>query len=114
MSTAGNNLEYFYTPPLDSQFEELRRVCIWFWETLYKEDVEYMNEKVDRLKNLKNEGANFISMVQMIHHNLRPIIAKQLSLKTRFEISKRLYGPASENEFDCFSVWKSDNIFGEL
>jgi len=109
MSVVGN-IEYFYTPPKDSQFEELRGVCIKFWE-LFNDEHEYSTDKINHLKTLTNQGASFISMVQMIHPLSRVLIANKLSLRTRFEISKRLYGPGSEDEYDCFSVWKTENIF---
>jgi hypothetical protein len=110
MSVAGKDIEYFYTPPKDSEFNELREVCIRFWK-LFNDDFGYSTEKIEYLENLTNEGSNFISMVQMIHPLSRYLISNHLSLKTKFEISKRLYGPGSEEEYDCFSVWKTENVF---
>jgi hypothetical protein len=112
------SIELFYTPPKDEYFEELRTLCIRFWEvfpelTMWNEkqermEKEYAQSKIDLIKNLKNEGANFISMVQMIHQNSRQVLAKHLSLETRNEISMRLYG-FENNEFDPFNIWNIDN-----
>ena len=100
-------VELFYTPPKDECFEELRKLCISFWRSF--NEVEYVEEKVNRIKDLINEGSNFVMMVQMIHPVAREIIAKALSLETRNEISMRLYGWETENEFDFFNIWNIDN-----
>lgn len=109
------SVELFYTPPKDEYFEELKSLCIRFWEvfpedTFYddkrlKLEREYANEKIERIQNLKNESCNFVSMVQMIHQNYRYILSNLLSLETRNEISMRLYGWKEENEFDPFNIW---------
>lgn len=112
MSTLGSDIKLFYTPPKDYIFEELKNTCIKFWSICFKtEGSNYVDEKLDIINNLKNEGSNFISMVQMIHPKMRFLIANMLSYETRYEISRRLYGSASEDEYDCFSVWKIDNFF---
>ena len=112
MSTLGSDIKLFYTPPKDSVFEELRNACIKFWTICFKQEgSDYVSEKVNIINGLKNEGSNFISMVQMIHPNSRILIAKQLSHETNYEISRRLYGGGSEDEYDCFSVWKIENHF---
>ena len=110
------SVELFYKPPKDAYFEELKSLCIRFWEvfpedTFYddkrlKLEREYANEKIERIQNLKNESCNFVSMVQTIHQNNRYILSNLLSLETRNAISMRLYGWEEENEFDCFNIWK--------
>ncbi len=101
------SVELFYKPPKDECFEELREICIRFWRSF--DEVEYVEEKINRINNLKNEGCNFVMMVQMIHPVSREVISKALSLDTRNEISMRLYGWETENEFDFFSIWNIDN-----
>ena len=100
-------VELFYTPPKDKYFEELRIHCIRFWRSF--DEVEYVDEKIGRIKDLENSGANFVSMIQMIHPVSREIIAKCLSLETRNEISMRLHGWETENEFDFFNIWNIKN-----
>lgn len=101
------SVELFYKPPKDECFEELREICIRFWRSF--DEVEYVEEKINRIKSLKNEGSDFVMMVQMIHPVSREIISKLLSLETRNEISMRLYGWETENEFDFFNIWNIDN-----
>jgi len=105
------SVELFYKPPKDECFEELRTICIRFWRTF--DEVEYVEEKINRVKNLKNKGCDFVTMVQMIHQNSREVLAKSLSLETRNEISMRLYGWEKENEFDPFNIWNIDNNLNE-
>lgn len=112
------SIELFYTQPKDEYFEELKSLCIRFWEVFptdnnydseqFRLEMEYSQEKIKQIKSLKNEGANFISMVQMIHQNSREVIAKCLSLETRNEISMRLYG-FEDSEFDPFNIWNIKN-----
>lgn len=112
------SIELFYTPPKDRCFEELRKICIRFWEVyddffLWSEHGqelmdEYKQSKINQIKDLKNEGANFAYMVQMIHENNRKVIAKCLSMETRNEISMRLYG-FDDNKFDPFNIWNVEN-----
>ena len=101
------SVKLFYTPPKNECFEELRTICIRFWRTF--DEVEYVEEKINRIKNFKNEGCDFVTMIQMIHPVSREVIAKALSLETRNEISMRLYGWEKENEFDFFNIWNIDN-----
>ena len=103
------SVKLFYTPPKDECFEELRTICIRFWRTF--DEVEYVEEKINRIKNLKNEGCNFVMMVQMIHAVSREVIAKALSLETRNEISMRLHGWEKENEFDFYFFFEDDMFF---
>ena len=104
------SVELFYTPPKDEYFEELKSICIRFWEVFPENRLEqdYVKSKIDQIKNLKNEGSNFVMMVQMIHQNSREILAKSLSLETRNEISMRIYG-FDDNEFDSFNIWNVKN-----
>ena len=114
-----NSVELFYTPPKDEYFEELKSLCIRFWEVyeefhLFSEEgqrlmKEYNQSKINQIKDLKNEGSNFVSMVQMVHQDARVILAKHLSLETRNEISMRLYGWEKENELDPFNIWNIQN-----
>ena len=113
------SVKLFYIPPKDECFEELKSLCIRFWNTftlphMWDErqeelEIEYVQSKINEIKDLKNEGSNFISMVQMIHQNSREVLAKSLSLETRNEISMRLYGWEKENEFDAFNIWNINN-----
>ena len=101
--------ELFYIPPSDTCFDELKEVCIRFWET-FDNQFSYVTEKIDSIKDLPNEGSNFVSMVQMIHPISRKLIANVLSLETRNEISMRLYGWDGEpDKYDFFNIWNPEN-----
>jgi hypothetical protein len=102
------SVKLFYTPPREESFNELREVCIRFWNT-FDDKFGYATEKIDRIKDLPNDGPNFVMMVQMIHPVAREVISKLLSLETRNEISMRLYGWEKEDEFDFFNIWNIDN-----
>ena len=102
------SVKLFYTPPREESFNELKEACIKFWNT-FDDEFGYATEKIDRIKDLPNDGPNFVMMVQMIHPVAREVISKLLSLETRNEISMRLYGWEKEDEFDFFNIWNIDN-----
>jgi len=114
-----NSIQLFYKPPKDEYFDELKRLCIRFWEVyeeypLFTEHAkklieDFRQSKINQIKDLRNEGTNFMSMILMIHPMTRKVIAKHLSLETRNEISMRLYGCEEENEFDPFNIWNIKN-----
>ena len=106
------SVELFYKPPKDECFEELKTICIRFWRTF--DEVEFVEEKINRIKDLKNEGCNFVMMVQMIHPVAREVVSKALSLETRNAISMRLYGWEKENSLDPFNIWNIDNNIEEI
>jgi hypothetical protein len=98
------NIDFFYKPPPDECFEELKSVCINFWKT-FDDTFGYATEKINTIKDLPNEGANFMAMVQMIHPISRQVIAKNLSIETRNYISVKFH-MGEDNEFDFFNVFK--------
>jgi hypothetical protein len=106
------SIELFYTPPSDECFEELRHVCILFYkhviDTSFESDFQYVDEKVKYLRSLENIDCNFSSMVRGIHQNYRYIISQALSLRTRNELSMRLYG-FNDDEYDPFNIWNPKN-----
>jgi hypothetical protein len=102
------SVKLFYTPPREESFNELKEACIKFWNT-FDDEFGYATEKIDRIKDLPNDGPNFVMMVQMIHPVAREVISKLLSLEARNEISMRMYGWEKENEFDFFNIWNIDN-----
>ena len=75
------SVKLFYTPPREESFNELREVCIRFWNT-FDDKFGYATEKIDRIKDLPNDGPNFVMMVQMIHPVAREVISKLLSLRS--------------------------------
>ena len=119
-----NIKELYYKPPKDKCFEELKQACIRFWSSfpefhLWDEkqeqlEREYIQSKIDEIKDLKNEGSNFVSMVQMIHPISREVIARLLSVETRHAVSIRLYGwedgwDEGSNLNDPFNILNVEN-----
>lgn len=113
------SVDLFYTPPKDEHFNELKSLCLRFWEVfpeidLWNEkqtqlEIEYAKSKIEHIQGLTNTGPNFVSMIQMIHPITRKVLAPHLSLETRNEISMRLYGWGKEDEHDPFNIWNIEN-----
>lgn len=59
-----NSIELYYTPPSDELFEEVKAAAIRIWET-YDNTYGYVDEKVNRIKDIPNVSDNFMYIVAM-------------------------------------------------
>lgn len=56
--------ELYYTPPSDEIFEEVKDVAIQIWSR-YDNEYGYVDEKINRIKDIPNVSDNFMYMVAM-------------------------------------------------
>ena len=56
--------ELYYTAPSDNSFKDMKKCCIKIWET-YDNTYGYVDEKVGKIKDMKNVGDNFMYMFAM-------------------------------------------------
>ena len=69
-----NKFDY-YTAPSDEIFNDIKENAIKIWDT-YDNTYGYRDEKVDRIKDLKNVSDNAWMMVAMFdYHNQAKLIA---------------------------------------
>ena len=94
----------YYTPPKDKSFDELRHICTRYWKC-FDDSHGYATNKIHHINNLKNIGGNFIEMVKMIHPVARIVIAEQLSIDCRNDISIRLESGGESELTDCFNIY---------
>ena len=98
------DIEYYYKKPKDEYFDELKSVCIKFWET-YDDQFGYATEKINRIKDLENSASNYMMMVKMFHQLNWEVLAELLSLEVRNDISIRLNAGVESVETDFFNIW---------
>lgn len=79
----------YYTPPTDERFNELKEKAIEVWTELDSHP-DYLEEKVGRIKDMKNIEDNFMYMVAMFDHINQAKLANKLSSEAREEVKIRM------------------------
>lgn len=85
----------YYTAPSDEYFEDLKKNCIALWSTMGDEP-SYAEEKINRIKEIKNIQDNFMYMFAMFDHQNQRKVAQKLHPKTIQAINERLVDGGSE------------------
>ena len=91
----------YYTPPKDEYFEEVKREAIKLWET-YDNEFGYVDEKVNRIKDIKNIEDNFMYIVAMFDIFNQAKLAVHLSKEACKEIHDRMVDGGNEEEYIRF------------
>lgn len=81
----------YYTPPTDNIFNELKEKAIELWSTMGDEP-SYSQEKIGRIKEIRNIRDNFMYVVAMFDINNQRKLAETLSEETRKEVRDRMIG----------------------
>ena len=89
MKKSMQEAKLYYTPPSDSQFNELKEKAIEIWSTMGDEP-SYAEEKIGRIKDIKNIQDNFMYMVAMFDINNQVKLAEKLSMETRMAVRDRM------------------------
>ena len=79
----------YYTAPIDEQFNELKEKAIKLWSGMGDEP-SYSQEKIGRIKDIKNVQDNFMHMVAMFDINNQRKLAENLSTETRKAVRERI------------------------
>ena len=91
----------YYTPPKQEYFEELKSKAIEIWKT-YDNTYGYSDDKVGRIKDIKNIEDNFMYMVAMFDYSNQQILANKLSDGARFAVKLRMIDGGQDPQFICF------------
>lgn len=79
----------YYTAPQDHCFEDLKKSAMQVWEEVAS-DPSYLEEKVDKIKNITNMGDNFMYIFAMFDTNNQRTCALFLKPETIEELRIRL------------------------
>jgi hypothetical protein len=93
--------ELYYTSPTDEVFNEVKEKCIAVWN-MFDNEFGYVDEKVNRIKDLPNTGSNLMSMVLMFHMNLQRELSKHLSDEANEALMLRLLDGGADVQFIPF------------
>lgn len=91
----------YYTPPIEGLFNELKEKAIEIWNT-YDNDYGYVDEKVNKIKDLKNIGDNFMYMVSMFDISNQSRLSSKLSPETRKAVSDRIKSGGLPDTYNMF------------
>lgn len=99
------NTKLYYTAPSDEIFEEVKKRAIEIWKERAKEetwDENYLKEKLDRIKDLKNIRDNMMYIIAMFHTLIQNYLISTVSLDAQLAILNRL----STNTTQIRSYWR--------
>lgn len=91
----------YYTAPPDNQFNELKEKAIEVWQD-YDNEYGYVDEKVGRIKDIKNISDNFMYMVAMFDTENQRKLADKLSPETRQAVRERMIDGGNPPEYIVF------------
>jgi hypothetical protein len=91
----------YYTPPKQTQFEELKSMASRIWGG-YDNTYGYVDEKINRIKDLKNIKDNFMYMVAMFDYKNQIKLAGMLSDKTRKAVADRIKDGGTPDNLNFF------------
>lgn len=93
----------YYTPPTDQQFNEVKEKSIKIWNT-YDNQFGYVDEKVNRIKDIKNIEDNFMYMIAMFDGDNQAKLAQLLTDETRKAVSDRMIDGGNPPEYNPFLI----------
>ncbi len=92
----------YYEAPPDNQFDELKSRAIEIWSKMGDEP-SYAQEKIGKIKDIKNVSDNFMYMVAMFDINNQRILSSQLTNETRKSVYERLKSGGLPNVYNVFN-----------
>lgn len=91
----------YYIKPTDKIFDEVKREAIKIWQT-YDNTYGYVDEKVNRIKDITNVEDNMMYMVAMFDMQNQSKLAHALSTKARKAIADRLKAGGQPDNYNPF------------
>lgn len=91
----------YYEPPTQKVFDEIKKASTGLWET-YDNEYGYVDEKVGRIKDLKNILDNAMTMVAMFDCSNQVRLAQKLSIEARKAIRERMFAGGNSPETIVF------------
>ena len=85
----------YYEAPTDEQFDDLKKEAIRIWGT-YDNQYGYADEKIDRIKDLKNIRDNFMTIAAMFDGQNQFKLAKSIREDTSEAVRERMIAGGSK------------------
>lgn len=91
----------YYQAPSDEMFNEVKEKAIEVWQS-YDNYFGYADEKVGRIKDIKNVGDNFMYMVAMFDSSNQLELSLRLKSETKKAIADRMVAGGTPPEYIVF------------
>jgi hypothetical protein len=91
----------YYTPPTDEIFEEVKQACMDLWQDVGDQQ-SYIDEKVSRIKDIKNIQDNFMYMIAMFDDNNQRALSRALTFDASLAIRERMIDGGTPLEYIYF------------
>ncbi len=88
----------YYTPPSDECFEDMKKACIEIWNHM-SNDGGYRDEKIGRIKDIKNVGDNFMYMLAMFDINNQRHVTRWLNRETKDAVRERMLAGGNDPHY---------------
>lgn len=79
----------YYTAPSDEAFEDMKKACLEVWNSKGNEG-GYRDEKVSRIKDIKNVQDNFMYMFAMFDYGNQRRVVSLIEPSTIEEVRSRM------------------------
>src|SRR5437773_9966131 len=93
--------DLYYIAPTNKQFEEVKQKAIEIWQT-YDNTYGYVDEKVNRIKDLKNIQDNVMSIIAMFDIRNQQILSLMLTDEIKKVINDRMIAGGTPQEYNPF------------
>lgn len=98
--------DLYYTPPSDDIFEEVKTKAIELWTERYPEETSpfYAQEKINRIKNIKNVEDNIMFIFAMFDYSNQRLLAGKLTDEAGTAIRARMVAGGQPVDLIPFKV----------
>lgn len=79
----------YYQAPSDAAFEDMKKACMDVWSTMGN-DGGYRDEKIGRIKDIKNISDNFMYMFAMFDINNQRRVVSLIEVSTIEDVRERM------------------------
>jgi len=95
---------YYYTPPKQELFEEVKSRAMELWKEVDTDNDRYgyATEKINRIKDLENIQDNFMTIVAMFDIHNQQLLANRLAEETKIAIRERMIAGGNPPEYIIF------------
>ena len=89
----------YYTAPDDPIFKEMKAVCIKVWGRYKDSPGGYMDEKINRIKDIQNISDNFMFMFAMFDMENQAEVVSKLTQETKQALLERMIAGGNDNSY---------------
>lgn len=91
----------YYIAPIDAAFDDMKQACIEVWQQYEDQGgmYDYMEEKLSRIRDIKNIEDNFMYMLAMFDMDNQKKVIEKLKAGTQLDVRERLLAGGNDETF---------------